>query len=580
MTMWSVKVITLLLICYACLSTINGKVSFDSKNFHNVLHWDAAEPACPGEEVLYSVRYKSDVAEGKFLIKEECQNITALVCDLTAETPSVHDVHYHAQVYCNGNLHGQTVRFTPIAKTTLGPPVLSTHSTVSAFYVNVTVPLGPNGVSVADIITRSKPFETGLVYILKITEPLWAATVNKTTTGRFVIGLKNNRTEYCGYVVYTPQAEAGRSESEPAHFCVTLPGDPLDFLPWLLASAALLAAVIATSVVFMCKYVNGGKGKSIPMILSKQEISPSTPPEVMEPLDWNIKIFKVEICIETEKTVETMTQAKTPARSAGYSPQDNLGQNWQDGTVGTGERSRTSGPEDTSAHSSETYGVVVQEPNKNGRVGTGHAPTLERWDPRPTPYRKQALPHEEPDEEPDEDNAAGRLCLHTVLGTKGQLVLLLPQLQSSSAGDRGTPLSPERKPLLSDLKDSGPSLASINSFDGSEFTDSGCDDSTVTTPTHPYCNGHYPPSQPDAPYVQQGWTNASSGDAAQRDTPNCFPALLLETQSKDVCGYRTTGCPRTCAGPKKEEGGGKEEESEVEETKPILLGGWVVHIAD
>ncbi|KAL6109721.1 il22ra1 [Pungitius sinensis] len=574
MTMWSVKVITLLLICYACLSTVNGKVRFDSKNFHNVLHWDAAEPARPGEEVLYSVRYKSDVAEGKFLIKEECQNITALVCDLTAETPSVHDVHYHAQVYCNGNPCGQTVRFTPIAETTLGPPVLSTHSTVSAFYVNVTVPLGPNGVSVADIITRSKNlrYKTGLIYTLKITEPLWAATVNKTTTGRFVIRLKNNRTEYCGYVVYKPQVEAGRSESEPAHFCVTLPVDPLDFLPWLLASAALLAAVIATSVGFMCKYVNGGKGKSIPM---KLESSSSTPPRVMPDLDRYLRFSKVEVCSETEKTVDTTIQAKpdmTPVRSPGYFPQDRT-----DGTgssVGTGERSRTPGPGDTSAHSSETYGVVaVKEHNKNDHGGTGHAPTLERWD------RKQAPPLEEP----DEDNAAGRLRLPTVLDNEGQLVLLLPQLQSSSAGDRGTPLSPERKPLLSDLIDSGPSLASIKSFDSSEFTDSGCDDSAVTTPTHPYCNGHYPPSQPDAPYVQQGWTNASAGDAVQKegyDKPNCFPALLLETQSKDVCGYRTTGCPWTCAAPKKEEGGGKEENREVEETKPILLGGWVLHIAD
>lgn len=41
----------------ACLSTVNGKVYFVSKNFHNVLHWDVAAPAHPGEEVLCSVQY-------------------------------------------------------------------------------------------------------------------------------------------------------------------------------------------------------------------------------------------------------------------------------------------------------------------------------------------------------------------------------------------------------------------------------------------------------------------------------------------------------------------------------------------
>lgn len=49
--------------------------------------------------------------------------------------------------------------------------------------------------------------------------------VNETTTGRFVINLKNNQTEYCGYVVYRPLSEWGRLKSENTSFCVTLPGE-------------------------------------------------------------------------------------------------------------------------------------------------------------------------------------------------------------------------------------------------------------------------------------------------------------------------------------------------------------------
>lgn len=63
---------------------------------------------------LYCMFY-SDAVEQQFQIKEDCQNITVLFCDLTTETPSVPDVHYQAQVYVNGNIHGSTIRFKPIA---------------------------------------------------------------------------------------------------------------------------------------------------------------------------------------------------------------------------------------------------------------------------------------------------------------------------------------------------------------------------------------------------------------------------------------------------------------------------------
>lgn len=48
--------------------------------------------------------------------KAGCQNITALLCDLTEETPAIPDGHYWARVFVNGELHGCTkTMFTPLA---------------------------------------------------------------------------------------------------------------------------------------------------------------------------------------------------------------------------------------------------------------------------------------------------------------------------------------------------------------------------------------------------------------------------------------------------------------------------------
>lgn len=58
----------------------------------------------------------SDAEGQSYQIKEGCQNITALSCDLTSETPSVDDVHYWAQVWVNSHCLGVTnPKFKPIA---------------------------------------------------------------------------------------------------------------------------------------------------------------------------------------------------------------------------------------------------------------------------------------------------------------------------------------------------------------------------------------------------------------------------------------------------------------------------------
>ncbi|XP_041799342.1 uncharacterized protein LOC121611044 [Chelmon rostratus] len=550
MKMWSMKVIILLLFCYDCLSANNGKVKFISKNFNNILHWDPVEPAFPGENITYSVQYQSDRGELPFQIKEGCQNITALSCDLTAETPSDGDVNYQAKVFVNGRFHGLTNRFTPMAQTILGPPILSIYTTVTSLHVNVTLPLGPRRVSIADIISSRKngPSKTVAVYTLKITHPKWAALVNESTTGRFVINLKNNHTEYCGHVVYKPGSYWGRTESENASFCVTLPGDPLMLLPWLVTSAALSAAIIIISVVCICNYVMGGKEKGMPLQLVTTF---STPPRVLQSPDSNLITSKAVICPQSDKTVYATIQVKPDVPSVGvggYFPQDIPCQAWQGSTgssVGTGAHRLTPNPGDTSSQSSEIYSVVAvhvpaeekdfQQATLKDRETKLLSSTGESWDKGG--ISSKLSPHVAPplhDSDPCDSDLSRPLLLHTVHDSNGQLLLpsLIFQLQSHT-GDI------QRRPLLSDLIDSkreGPSLASVQSVDGSEWSDSGCDDSTLNTPTQPYCNIHYSPTQRVVTDFNQGCQDTPCNDAISESgyQQNWMPAMLLDTACKDL----------------------------------------------
>ncbi|KAK5892004.1 hypothetical protein CesoFtcFv8_012428 [Champsocephalus esox] len=590
MKMWSLDVIILLLFCYASLLTCDGRVYFVSKNFYNILHWDPVEPAFPGEKVLYSVRYWSDEDDQIVQIKKECQNITDRFCDLTAETPSVYDIHYRAQVFSNGSLRGHSLnhKFKPIAETILGPPILFTHTTVSSLHVNVTLPLGPNGNSVEDIIIKSKkgPEEVQIHYTLDIIKPKWAAQINVTTTGRFVINLRNNQTEYCGNVFYTPSTE-GRLKSENATFCVTLPDDPLMLLPWLLVSAALLTTIIIVSVVYMCNYVKAGKEKS------KLLVSTFSPPHrVLPSPDRNIVISKPEIYVQSEPTVYSTVRVETNrpvAGPGGYSPQD---VSWQDSdcsSVETSADSVTSKHENTGGQSSESYGVVAvhvpaaqnedfqQAANDKRKTSNVQLSSSgESWNkgtasPNLTSLGVPTLS----DQEPCDNNQARPLQLQTVRDTNGQLVL-----PSRGTDDIVSPLNSERKPLLSDLIDSKteqPSLARLQSFDSSRWSDSGFDDGSVHTPTQPYCNTHFFPSQPVASYFPQGCQNISKDTMSETGYKESWmPAIPLGIATKDSCEYRKTNYPWTRTGLKKEE----EDMGEEEVSRPILLGGWGLQVQE
>ncbi|XP_031642465.1 interleukin-22 receptor subunit alpha-2-like [Oncorhynchus kisutch] len=108
--MWPRKVIVLLLYCYGCSAIGEGKPCFISRNFNTVLHWNKFDS--PDEGVLYSVHYKRHGEPYK--PKIECQNITTLSCDLTAETPYIYQNSYYAEVFADSHSLGRTALFKPL----------------------------------------------------------------------------------------------------------------------------------------------------------------------------------------------------------------------------------------------------------------------------------------------------------------------------------------------------------------------------------------------------------------------------------------------------------------------------------
>ncbi|XP_029959300.1 interferon lambda receptor 1 isoform X2 [Salarias fasciatus] len=554
MKMWSLNVMILLLFCYACLSTGEGKVFFESKNFFNVLHWDPAEPGIHGQDVLYSVRNQR-YGEEQYEDIKQCQNITDLSCNLTEMTPFLHDVQYVAQVFANGTFLGSTMRFKPLADTTLGPPILETHTSESTLSVNVTLPLGPNGASIADIIASSrKGSKTNVfVYILHLTEPQWAAHVNKSRSGQFVINLKK-QTKYCGHVDYKSSLEWGRKASEKAAFCVTLPDDhPVH---WILVGVAVVAGLITLSVVCMCTYVRGGKPKSMPRALEAQKATR----RIFKFPDDSLTVSELKIASKSENTVYVTIKKKFSVPSDAspvYSSHGVLSGVWPDSSgssAGAAAGGAMPNPENTSAQSSEVYGAVAirvpEEDNGDTQPVSDNSVTSDPLlSSNKTSFNDRKMNatlilHEAPTT-PNEGGPERTLVLQTRRDMNGQLMLHV-------TGDTASPVSPERKPLLGDLifiKD-GPSLQDLDTPEG---LDSGCEDSPLSSPTKPDCNSNYIPTQPGSMYVQQGTQRGPESPPESAYKPNWVHSTLQDCASTESCEEPRTNYPRTSTDLKTEE---------------------------
>ncbi|XP_053737769.1 interferon lambda receptor 1 [Synchiropus splendidus] len=485
--MWSMNVLILLLFCYTCLSTSNEDVYFESRNFFNVLHWVRPKNCSPGEDVLYTVRYKSDLNGQRFKVKKECQNITDLFCNLTMETPSEPDVHYIAQVIARGRhrtfYNTTSLRLNPIAVTTFGAADLTVEPALSSLQVHVAVPLGPNGISVADWMVRSKkgPFPVHVKYFLEITHPEWAEQKHSNTSGIFNINFTVNNVKYCGHVYYRPSTERGRPDSEKADFCVTLPGDPMMTLPWSIAGAVLLAVIATVSCVSCWIYAKGGR-QSLP-----EKFMQKTPTNNWLQNHW----------MEPPVIDKASVSSPVVVGDGGYFPQEGSCSTWKDHSGLSSETSDTRQEEEnSSSQSSIAYGTVAEQ--------GAQAPSL--VDDSNVYANRQMWNTNTPKLQEEEEEAVAPLLLHTTRDPNGQLLLpwLDPQFQVSA--DEALPSPTLHLSDLLDSEDEDECLLRLSSID------SGCDSSDLS-PTQEDCSTHYFPNT--APISCEGRSHTPPGGYKQ-----------------------------------------------------------------
>lgn len=99
------------------------RVHFQSRNFHNVLHWQPGR-ASASSSSIYFVQYKI-YGQRQWKNKEDCWGIPELFCDLTNETSDVQEAYYGRVKTAVAGTHSawtMTRRFTPWWETKIGPP--------------------------------------------------------------------------------------------------------------------------------------------------------------------------------------------------------------------------------------------------------------------------------------------------------------------------------------------------------------------------------------------------------------------------------------------------------------------------
>ncbi|XP_036759588.2 interleukin-22 receptor subunit alpha-2 isoform X1 [Manis pentadactyla] len=102
------------------------RVYFQSRNFHNILHWQPGR-ACAGNNNIYFVQYKM-YGQRQWKNKEDCWGIQEFFCDLTNETSDIWEPYYGRVRTTSAGIHSgwtMTRRFTPWWETKIDPPLMN-----------------------------------------------------------------------------------------------------------------------------------------------------------------------------------------------------------------------------------------------------------------------------------------------------------------------------------------------------------------------------------------------------------------------------------------------------------------------
>ncbi|XP_029338481.1 interleukin-22 receptor subunit alpha-2 isoform X1 [Mus caroli] len=129
----------------AHVSLTPQKVRFQSRNFHNVLHWQAGS-SLPSNGSIYFVQYKM-YGQSQWKDKVDCWGTTALFCDLTNETLDPYEPYYGRVMTACAGRHSAWTRtpgFTPWWETKLDPPVVTIIRVNASLRVLLRPPELPN----------------------------------------------------------------------------------------------------------------------------------------------------------------------------------------------------------------------------------------------------------------------------------------------------------------------------------------------------------------------------------------------------------------------------------------------------
>lgn len=318
----------------------------------------------------------------------------------------------------------------------------------------------------------------------------------------------------------------------------------------------------------------------------KQAAIPGTGKMLQYP-EENLVISKILVGPKSDQKFYSPILVKTnvsPQRFGGYSPQDvpwHLCSCNTDASMRNAASGNTSHCGDASVQFSETYSSVAV--HNQGKDNDGfhqcasdnsvniHSPLYSNEDrswvegeltPKLIP---PDMPHVS-DSEFSINHPAKTLVLNTIRINGQAVSSAFPSEDMTS--DTLSQMNPERKPLLSDIIECQDvsSLTCLQRADSSDWTDSGCDDSTVNTPTSLYYNTTYFASQKASPDLLKGSTITSNDILTESSyKQNWVPEIQCNPASSDTW---------TAVSPKMDE----EVEDNEENSGQILLGHWAIQI--
>ncbi|KAI5092365.1 interferon lambda receptor 1 precursor [Silurus meridionalis] len=340
--------------CNDCNMT---KVYFESRNFHNKLHWE--EVKIPGREVRYSVRYHAYGEKSSLMTG--CRNISETSCDLSSVIMTDVRSKYFVKIMDNELCLGQFTHFVPLERTSLEAPALSVMATRSSFTVTLTTPMGPQNRSIKEISCWERCQDSGISsvkYIVHLTHPeSEAGKVFHNTSGLITVSHLEVNTEYCGIALYELTHPSIKRQSENTTFCVTLPAT---YKPWIVVfvmSLIVILFLMITLALILCQqYVT--KKRNLPKAL--QFISVDTIPNFNpEP---KLEITTLMLCTESRKTVKpeltilNLLKQSTAVSMTGYPVPNYHNQDWHCHSYTNQQAAPVS---DKSAESCTSYSMVV-----------------------------------------------------------------------------------------------------------------------------------------------------------------------------------------------------------------------------